>query len=123
MNIETYWHAVLKQEKERMSTFFQEDAVIRWHNTNEQFTVNEFIQANCEYPGIWNGNIMRIEKSGDLIITAVHVYEVNKLFSFHVVSFIQLANDKIIAIDEYWGDDGEVPAWRLEKQIGKAIIK
>ena len=54
--------------------FFKEDACIRWHNTREQFTVNEFIRANCEYPGEWTGEVERLEKAGDLNIMAVHVH-------------------------------------------------
>ena len=41
--------------------------------------------------------------------------------SFHVTSFIKAIDDKIIAIDEYWADDGIAPEWRLDKHIGKAI--
>ena len=28
---------------------------------------------------------------------------------------------KIASIDEYWGDDGETPKWRLDMEIGKRI--
>ncbi|EEV19128.1 hypothetical protein TREVI0001_0232 [Treponema vincentii ATCC 35580] len=41
--------------------------------------------------------------------------------SFHVVSFIKIKDDKIISMDEYWGDDGAPPQWRLEKQLGTKI--
>lgn len=50
-----------------------------------------------------------------------HVYAINKHVSFHVVSFISLKDDKIISIDEYWGEDDDVPQWRLDKHIGKPI--
>ncbi|MGG7177372.1 hypothetical protein ACQPU1_07275 [Clostridium paraputrificum] len=41
--------------------------------------------------------------------------------SFHAVSFIKFKNDKIVTLDEYWGDDGIAPQWRLVKKIGKPI--
>ncbi|MFR6331654.1 MAG: hypothetical protein ACLUOI_24545 [Eisenbergiella sp.] len=53
--LEKYWRAVLEQQADELPYFFKEDACIRWHNTREQFTVNEFIRANCEYPGEWAG--------------------------------------------------------------------
>ena len=41
--------------------------------------------------------------------------------SVHVTSFIKLKDDKIAAMDEYWADDGEAPAWRQEMKIGRKI--
>ena len=52
-----------------MKGYFRPDACVRWHNTNEQFTVDEFIRANCEYPGKWDGKVERVETKGDTIIT------------------------------------------------------
>ena len=41
--------------------------------------------------------------------------------SDHVTSFIQVVGEKISAIDEYWGDDGSVPQWRMNLRIGTPI--
>ena len=100
--LEKYWRAVLEQQADELPYFFKEDACIRWHNTREQFTVNEFIRANCEYPGEWAGEVERLEKAGDLNIMAVHVHTKDDSLSFHVVSFIRMDGDKIGAVDEYW---------------------
>ena len=121
MDIKEFWNAVLKQDAEKLRTFFHDSAYVNWHCTNEHFTVSEYIIANCEYPGDWDGTIERIEKVGDLIITAVKVFPVTKEVSFHVVSFMEIENDKIIAMNEYWGDDGSAPQWRLDKHIGTTI--
>ncbi|MDC7290777.1 nuclear transport factor 2 family protein [Blautia schinkii] len=121
MDLQLYWKAALSQEADIMRDFFHRDAYINWHNTNEHFTVQEFIRANCEYPGEWDGEIERIEQIGDLYITVTHVYSPGGELSFHVTSFIKLKDDKIIAIDEYWGDDGTAPQWRLDKHIGTPI--
>ena len=112
MDISAYWKDTLAQDRQAMEGYFRPDAVIRWHCTNEQFTVPEFIRANCEYPGEWDGKIERTERSGDLLVTAVNVYPKDRSASFHVVSFFRLQDGKIAALDEYWGDDGEPPAWR-----------
>lgn len=116
-----YWKAVLQQDAESIRSFFHKDAVIRWHNTNEMFDVEEFLIANCEYPGDWDGNIVRTEVIKDLTITVANVFTVDRTLSFHVVSFIKSKDNKIVSIDEYWGDDGDAPQWRLDKHIGLPI--
>ena len=104
-----------------MRDFFRSDAVVNWHNTNERFNSEEFIRANCEYPGEWDGEIERVEIKDDLIVTVTRVCSVDKRMSFHVTSFIKLQQDKIILIDEYWGDDGPAPQWRQDKKLGCPI--
>ena len=121
MDICKFWKDVLAQNTDVIKDYFDENAYINWHCTNEHFSVNEFIIANCEYPGDWDGDVERIEKINDLFITVTHVYSKDKSLSFHVTSFIQVINDKIVAVDEYWADDGIAPKWRLDKHIGKAI--
>lgn len=123
MDIQKYWKASLAQDAKEMKTFFHDEAYINWHNTNEHFTVEEFIRANCEYPGRWSGEIERIERNGDLIITVTHVLSAEAELSFHVTSFIKMRDEKIASIDEYWGDDGTAPQWRLDKKIGTVIIQ
>ncbi len=123
MEIQKYWRDVLHQDAKALKGYFAENASIRWHNTNEQFTVDEFIKANCEYPGAWNGEIQRIEVIADTTIAVVHVWSEDRSMSFHVVSFIKVEYEKITAIDEYWGDDGTAPQWRLDKKIGIPIVE
>lgn len=122
MDLQGYWNATLKQQPDEMRAFFQEDAFVNWHNTNEHFTVDEFIKANCEYPGEWDGKIERIVEKENLIITVVHVFSCDKKISFHVTSFIQIRDKKIVSIDEYWSEDGTAPQWRLDKHIGTSIV-
>ena len=121
MDIYEFWKAVLAQDAEAIRSCFHENAYINWHCSNEHFTVEEFIIANCEYPGDWDGTVERVEAVGDLYITAVKVYPKDRSASFHVVSFIRVAEQKILSMDEYWADDGPAPQWRLDKHIGTAI--
>ena len=121
IDINEYWKATLAQQPDKMKAFFHEDAFVNWHNTNEHFTANEFIRANCEYPGNWEGTIERIEKLDDIIITVVHIWSADRGTSFHATSFIKVKDGKIASIDEYWGDDGAAPQWRLDKHIGTPI--
>lgn len=121
MDVERYWRAALAQNAQEMRPFFRKNAVIRWPNTNEQFTVEEFLRANCEYPGSWDGQIERLEQTDSLLITVVHVYSRDKTVSCHVTSFFQIEEDRITALEEYWGDDGPPPRWRQEMGIGRPI--
>ncbi|VUX22574.1 Uncharacterised protein [Faecalibacterium prausnitzii] len=121
MNIYDFWKAVLGQNEIEIRKYFQNDAYINWHCTNERFNVDEFIIANCEYPGDWEGSVERVETLNDLIVTVVNVYPKGRNASFHVTSFIKTKEDKIVSMDEYWADDGNAPQWRLDKHIGKAI--
>lgn len=121
MDINEFWRAVLIQDEKEIRRFFHPDAYVNWHCTNEHFNVDEFIIANCEYPGDWDGVVERVEIINDLMISVTLVYPKGRSVSFHVTSFLKIENDKIVSMDEYWADDGSAPQWRLNKHIGKAI--
>ena len=121
MDIKRYIDDVIGQNAEGMKAYFHPDAVIRWHCTNEEFTLEEYIKANCEYPDKWDKEIERIDEYGDDVIVALRVFPADGSVSFHVVSFIKLKDDKIMTLDEYWADDGEAPQWRKAMNIGKKI--
>ena len=121
MEIRDFWKATLRQDAASMRKFFAPGASVRWHNTNEAFSAEEFIEVNCEYPGAWAGEVERVERIGGLIVTAVRVFAADRGASFHVVSFFHVRDGKIVSIDEYWGDDGAPPQWRLDKKIGRTI--
>lgn len=121
MDIRQFWADVLCQNADAIRGWFHPDAWVNWHNTNEHFTVEEFIRANCEYPGRWGGEVERMLCADEHMITATHVYTEDRSLSFHVVSFIRVRDGKIASIDEYWGDDGDAPQWRLDKRIGSPI--
>lgn len=121
MNIETFLEDIFSQNKIKLRTYFHKNAIIKWHCTNEIFTVDEYIKANCEYPGEWEGKIERIEIVNNTIILACQVFPKDKSLSFHVVSFIRIENDLVIEMDEYWADDGLAPEWRRKLKIGRPI--
>ncbi|MDY0373971.1 MAG: nuclear transport factor 2 family protein [Candidatus Izemoplasmatales bacterium] len=121
MNIHFFWKDVLAQNREKLEAYFHPDAIICWHCSNERYTVNDYLRANCEYPGEWNGHLERFEANGNQMISVVHVFSNESSASFHVVSFFTLENDRIVSLDEYWGDDVEAPLWRKEMHIGSSI--
>lgn len=121
MDIESFWDAVLRQDAAAIREHFHPEAIVRWHCSNECFTMEEYIRANCEYPGQWAGEVDRVIRSGEELVAAVHVYTQDKALSFHVVSILRLREGKIVSMDEYWGDDGPAPSWRRDMGIGRKI--
>ena len=119
MDVKSFWKDVVSQNRDALPSYFTSDALIIWHCTNEQFSVEEYVKVNCDYPGTWSGEIERIVYNGNEIILAGHVYSDDKKISCHVVSFINLANGKISRLEEYWADDGEIPDWRIKMNVGK----
>lgn len=105
--INQYWVYITTQNERELEKFFHKDACIRWHNTNEQFNVSEFIRANCDYPGTWNGEIERIEQIENTIITVTRVW--NNEISFHVTSFFGIECGKI----KIWMNTGVMMVWLL----------
>ncbi|MBO4831821.1 MAG: nuclear transport factor 2 family protein [Oscillospiraceae bacterium] len=118
---EGFFEDVLRQNGPQLKKRFRDDAVIRWHCTGEEFSPEEYIRANCEYPGSWSGEIERVEESGDCIVMAARVFMTDHPGSYHVVSFITQSEGKILTLDEYWADDGEPPEWRRNMNIGKPL--
>ncbi len=117
----SFWRDVAEQNETALRKYFTGDADIRWNNTNEQFSVDEYIAANCEYPGDWRGNVERIETIDNLSITVTRTWLWDNSASFHVTSFFEFQDNKIKVLNEYWGDDGAAPKWRQDKHIGKPI--
>lgn len=115
------WNDMDKQNWYNIHSYFEDDAIINWNNTNERFNVEEFIRVNCEYPGDWRIEIERLECIESLVISVVKVELRNDDVSVHATSFFEFNNGKIKLLNEYWGDDGKAPQWRIDKQIGKPI--
>ncbi len=115
------WNDIHTQNWGRLEDYFCSDAVIEWNNTNEQFTVHEFIAANSLYPGNWSVAVERLEACGDLIVSVVKVTLRDADASFHAASFFKFRYGKIGLLNEYWGEDGPPPQWRTERGIGRPI--
>ena len=90
--IKEYWQVVADQDRDKLRSFFDPRAIINWHDSKESFTVEEFIIANCDYPGSWSGEVKRIEYLSDKIITVTEVSSVDVVV--HAVSFLKFYENK-----------------------------
>ena len=128
IDIHAFFNAVVEQDADKLRSFFEADASVIWANTNEEFTLDEYIRANCEYPGEWQGRIEDIQcysrfDDKKRISLVAKVWDINGNAS-RSVSFIELGDSKngnglIQSMVEYWGDLGEPPKWRQRLGIGK----
>ncbi len=112
--VNEYWDALLSRDGGRIRALFAPGAEIRWPCTGERFTPGQFAAVNCAYPGVWDREIERTEESGGLVVCAARVFSEEDGLSFHVVSFLRHDGEKILSLDEYWGDDGAPPQWRAD---------
>ena len=126
IDIYSFFEAVFQQDAGKLRSFFKSDATVVWVNTSEQFTVDEFIRANCEYPGEWEGCVEEIQRScrirDDNRITVVAKVWDRDGHASRTVSFIELGGTEkelIQSMVEYWGDVAEPPEWRQNLGIGK----
>jgi len=120
-----FWQAVADQKAEELKAYFTPRARIRWHNTDESFSVSEFIRANCEYPGRWKGEVEQLEEhpDGQRAMTITRVWSEDGETVCRVVSFFAFVEDKIACLDEFWADVGPAPIWRQDMHIGCPIHK
>ncbi len=83
MNVKTiFGKPFLHKMRKKSEKYFHKDAYVNWHCTNEHFTIDEYIIANCEYPGEWDGIVERVEMINDLIITVTQIYPKDKKYFF-----------------------------------------
>lgn len=119
--IKALWSDIDNQDWAKLRNYFEEEASVNWPNTNESFSVDEFIDCNSKYPGDWKISVERLEQVENTVISVVKVQLKGSDASFHAVSFFEFSGNKILVLNEYWGDDGDIPKWRKDMKIGKAI--
>ncbi len=121
MDIQAFISAVVTKNESEMRKFLADEVIVRWHNTNEEFTLEEYLQANCAYPGDWVGNVERIIPTDDGCVAIIKILSSDALVQFHQISVVTMQDEKIVALDEYYSEDGVAPQWRLDMNIGRVI--
>lgn len=116
-----FWNDMDMQAWENLDYYFDEKAEINWINTNEKFTVQEYVRLNREYPGDWSIDLQRLEVMESLVVSVVKIKLKHHEESVHGVSFFEFSNGKVVSLTEYIGDDTAAPQWRIDKHIGNQI--
>lgn len=119
--LQHYWADIILQDKERLKCHFTADATIKWHTSNEWFTLEEFLIANCDYPGNWRGTVSRIFETDKHVITITDIDSPDSQETFTVTSVFTFQGDKISELDEYWAENGPAPEWRQVLNLGRPI--
>ena len=119
MDLRGYWAAVAAQDAEALRPFFRPDAAVEWPCTGERFSAEEFIRANCAYPGRWEAEIERVIPADECVVTIVRVFSPESGQSLHATSLFTLRKGQIAALTEYFADDCPAPEWRKELLAGE----
>lgn len=88
---------------------------VHLRNTDETLDgAKEYIDFNVNYPGKWNANVECLYDINDGVISIVKVSnEEGK--SFYAISVFKISVGLITEIKEYWGENTEIPQWRIEQ--------
>ena len=114
--IETFWNCIDAADFEKLTEVLSPDALVKLPNTRERFVGSQnYIAFNCDYPGRWRARVEAFHEVGDLGIATVLVTNPAENISLYVTSYFEIRDGKISVITEYWGENGDPPAWRLEK--------
>lgn len=107
-----FWKTMSEQRFEDLKGFFDEEALVFWPNTEEMFTVDQFIKANAAYPGTWDETVKQIYEIENGMITETLVDD--HRISFYAISIFEIKDDKIVSLKEFWSNNGEAPDWRKQ---------
>lgn len=122
MDVQKFITAVVEKDEVNMRSFLDEKLTVRWHNTNEEFNLEEYIKVNCSYPGNWLGDVKEIIETSQGFVIIVQISSEDQKVKVHQISNIKVKNDKIVSLDEYYSEDGIAPQWRLDLNVGRKII-
>lgn len=122
IDVREYWRLAFAKRVDDLRPFFRQDAAIRWHNTNEEFDVEEFLQVLSQCPGKWQGEFWRVAKTGDGMLTVLRVFpKKGDGPSYRVCAFFTFRKSRLAAIDFFWGDDLPAPEGHREQGLGHPI--
>lgn len=118
--IEKFWTLMSDGMFDEVGKLMQEDANVRLPNTREIFRGRDkYINFNKKYPGRWIITLDKIFSKDETVVSAVKVESEDKSSSFYATSFFTIKGNLISEIAEYWGDNGELPQWRIEESLSE----
>ncbi|WDV46262.1 nuclear transport factor 2 family protein [Clostridiaceae bacterium M8S5] len=113
--VREFWKFINNADFDKLVQVMSEDANVILPNTKEIFNgCNKYIKFNKDYPGRWYAKIEKLIITDSEAITAVKKTNDDGV-SHYVTSFFEFENGLIKIITEYWGENGEAPEWRQDK--------
>ena len=94
--VHAYWNAIHDLRFQDVRELFCDTAEITWPNTEEVFTLDEFIAVNEAYPGEWEEEVLKCYETGDMIISETMVK--GQEVSFLAIGFFTIQGGKITAL-------------------------
>lgn len=118
--VKEYWDLFSEVKYAGTGALMHPNIIIRWPNTREAFRgMEKFISVNEQYPGKWIITIEKLFFVGETVISVVRVESIEQNQSVYATSFFTFEDDLIKEIVEYWSDNGEPPAWRIESGLSE----
>jgi len=91
---------------------FDSTCQIRWINTGEKFTPEQYVLVNKEYPAVWSLEVEDVQISERNVISIIHIKSKSTNHSLRGIAYFRIENGKIVGLKEYFADDGTPPEWR-----------
>lgn len=98
-----------------LAEVLSDKVIVHLKNTNETLNgAKEYIDFNKNYPGKWNAKIECLYEVNDGAISIVKVTN-SEGKSYYAISVFKINVGMITEIKEYWGENTDIPQWRVEQ--------
>lgn len=118
--VRKFWSYISNQNFTMVGSLMEKNVVVKLANTREKFVrAEDFVRFNEKYPGNWKASIEKLFSIKDVVISVVKLEDAEQPTSYYVTSFFVIRDNLITELTEYYGDNGEPPAWRVEQSLSE----
>ena len=110
--VKTFWKLLDERRFEELTELFHPECKIVWPNTSEDFTPEEYIRLNKDYPGSWKIDLEDVTDANTKVISVVRIKSKDNGQSLRGIGYFHLEEDLIYYLLEYFAPDTEKPEWR-----------
>jgi len=110
--IKKFWKLLDEQDWEGLRVLFHPECKIVWPNTSEDFTPDEYVRLNKDYPGSWKIELEDVSETKTKVISVVRITSKDNGQSLRGIGYFHLEDDLIYYLLEYFAPDTMKPEWR-----------
>ena len=121
-NVLDYWQDINMQLYQRLPQYFNPNATIYWHNSNEKFDPQELARVYQDFGGAWHVEIERLLACEGSVISIINARNTKAEGLYRAVSFFEYEDGLVRKLHEYWSRVGFAPDWRHEHGLGSNIF-